>query len=99
MFKVYSLTYNLLWKKKELVKESLFISLSSALKGVGWWTTRFDRFNAGKIRYLFYTGWVFFGPFWMSAENVTSGIRSPDSHPVAFPYTQYDIPAYKIVKI
>ena len=41
----------------------------------------------------------FFGPFWMSAENVTSGIRYPDSHPVAFPYTQYDISAHKYVKM
>jgi len=41
----------------------------------------------------------FFGPFWMSAENVTCGIRSPDRQSVAFPYTQYDISAHKNVKM
>ena len=67
-----------------------------------WWAVKdtFRSFKAGKKPIPILQGAEsVFGPFWKSAENVTSGIRSPERHPVAFPYTQYDIPDHINVKI
>ena len=49
---------------------------------------------------IYFTGaeWAF-EPFWMSAEYVTFEIRSPERHPVEFPYTQNHIADHNNVKI
>jgi hypothetical protein len=59
---------------------SCTLSLTSALDGCGWLTSRPGRFTPGKDPgpIVLEAGWAP-GPVWTGAENLAStGIRSPD---------------------
>ena len=75
---------------------SLSLSLTSAVDGGGWSTSRPGRFTPGKgpLPMVQEAGWAP-GPIWTGAENFAPpGFDPRTFQPVASCYTDYAIPAH-----